>query len=110
MPNIVRAFALLFFCPLLFLVACSSCGTNKTFNSKEFTEEGELKCAKIFDKYLQAKSDNTIYEIITVQDGTCMLSEVIDSSTVKSGSRRLTGNKIYIVDLSTNEVRPFLNR
>jgi hypothetical protein len=90
------------------LLAGSSCSTNDvdTMPVKNSTHASELRCAKIFDKYLSDLGDTFSYEVVAVEGDTCMVSEIIDQSE-DTTSNRLLGNRIFTVNLSNNEVRQF---
>lgn len=95
---------------IVFLLAGSSCSTKDTTGDIASKEKSEKKCVKIFEKYLVSQGSTFDFEVVASQDNTCMISEKIEDSAVESGDRKVIGNRIFTVDVETNEVRQFPNR
>jgi hypothetical protein len=96
-------------CAFLILVCGSSCSTKDNSSSAPngLIPEGLQKCSKIFQKYLAETGQELSFEVVAIEENSCMVSEVIDKSASDAPSRRLSGNKIFVVDINTNEVRQF---
>lgn len=94
---------------LSLLASCSSCNFKSkseidSYPTKSSAEEYEL-CKKIFKEY-QIKNNSEIpFEVVVIEGGTCMLSEVVGGND--KPIHRLTGTRVYTLDLESKEVRPF---
>jgi len=94
---------------LSLLSSCYSCNLKSKsdidpYPTKSSAEEYEL-CKKIFKEF-QIKNNSEIpFEVVVIEGGTCMLSEVVGEN--EKSIHRLTGTRVYTLDLESKEVRPF---